>query len=199
MADARLPHEHYYVGESVMYAEMRAGFDHEMNVVSLLTILSIFLIVALTFRSLIVPTILVVTVMSAVYVNVVVAGLVSGQMLYLAYLIVQAILMGATIDYGILFANYYRENRKTSLPVDAVCAAYRGSIRTILTSGLIMVIGPGAMALFVDDVMISNIVGCLAVGAFVAIVLTLTVVPAVLVALDKWVVYGKKNRYTGEE
>ena len=197
LADACMPHEHYYVGESVMYAEMRGGFDHEMNVVSLLTILSIFLIVALTFRSVIVPTILVVTVMSAVYVNVVVAGLVTGQMLYLAYLIVQAILMGATIDYGILCANYYRESRKTMLPVDAVCAAYRGSIRTILTSGLIMVIGPGAMALFIDDLMISNIVGCLAVGAFVAIVLTLTVVPAVLVALDRWVVYGKKNRFNG--
>ena len=196
-ADECLPNEHYYVGESVMYAEMRGGFDHEMNVVSLLTILSIFLIVAITFRSVIVPLILVVAVMTAVYVNVVVAGIVSGQMLYLAYLIVQAILMGATIDYGILFANYYRENRKSMLPVDAICAAYRGSIRTILTSGLIMVIGPGAMALFIDDLMISNIVGCLAVGAFVAVVLTLTVVPAVLVALDKWVVYGKENRFNG--
>jgi predicted RND superfamily exporter protein len=196
LADARVPHEHYYVGESVMYAEMRGGFDHEMGVVTLLTILSIFLIVAITFRSVIVPTILVVTVMTAVYVNVVVAGLVTGQMLYLAYLIVQAILMGATIDYGILFANYYRENRKTMVEVDAVCAAYRGSIRTILTSGIITVIGPGAMALFIDDLMISNIVGCLAVGAFMAVVLTLTVVPAVLVALDKLVVYGKKNRYT---
>lgn len=199
MADGSLQSEHYYVGESVMYAEMRGGFDHEMNVVSLLTIIAIFLIVALTFRSIIVPTILVVTVMTAVYVNVVVAGFVSGQMLYLAYLIVQAILMGATIDYGILFANYYRESRKKMLPVDAVCAAYRGSIRTILTSGLIMVIGPGSMALFIDDLMISNIVGCLAVGGFMAVVMTLTVVPAVLVALDKWVVYGKKNRYTGAE
>ena len=198
LADARLENEHYYVGESVMYAEMRGGFDHEMNVVTLLTILSIFLIVALTFRSVIVPTILVVTVMSAVYVNVVVAGIVTGKMLYLAYLIVQAILMGATIDYGILLANYYRENRKNMLPVDAICAAYRGSIRTILTSGLIMVIGPGAMALFIDDLMISNIVGCLAVGAFVAVVFTLSVVPAVLVALDRWVVYGKKNRFNGQ-
>jgi predicted RND superfamily exporter protein len=194
-----MAHEHSYVGESVMYAEMRAGFDHEMNVFTLLTILSIFLIVAVTFRSVIVPTILILTVMTAVYVNVVVAGIVSGKMLYLAYLIVQAILMGATIDYGILFANYYREFRKTMLPVDAVCSAYRGSIRTILTSGLIMVVGPGVMALFIDDLMISNIVGCLAVGAFMAVVLTLTVLPAVLVALDKWVVYGKKNRYTGEE
>ncbi len=198
VADARMAHEHYYVGESVMYAEMRGGFDHEMNVVTLLTILSIFLIVAITFRSVIVPTILVMTVMTAVYVNVVASGLVTGQMLYLAYLIVQAILMGATIDYGILFASYYRENRKKMLPVDAVCIAYKGSIRTILTSGLITVLGPGAMALFVDDVMISNIVGCIAVGAFMAILLTLTVLPAVLVALDKWVVYGKKNRYTGE-
>jgi predicted RND superfamily exporter protein len=199
VADDCMLHEHYYVGESVMYAEMRGGFDHEMGVVSLLTILSIFLIVALTFKSVIVPTILVVTVMTAVYMNVVVAGWVTGQMLYLAYLIVQAILMGATIDYGILFANYYRENRKTMLQVDAICAAYKGSIRTILTSGLIMVLGPGVMALFVDDLMISNIVGCIAVGAFVAIVLTLTVVPAVLVALDKWVVYGKKNRFTGND
>ena len=199
LADARLVNDHYYVGESVMYAEMRGGFDHEMGVVTLLTILAIFLIVAITFRSVIVPTILVVTVMTAVYVNVVVAGLVTGQMLYLAYLIVQAILMGATIDYGILFANYYRENRKTMLPVDAICAAYKGSIRTILTSGLIMVVGPGAMALFIDDLMISNIVGCLAVGAFVAVLLTLTVVPTVLVALDRLVVYGKKNRFTGKQ
>lgn len=196
MADAHLQGEHYYLGESVMYAEMRAGFDHEMNIVTLLTILAIFLIVAVTFRSFIVPTILVVTVMTAFYANVVVAGLVSGQMLYLAYLIVQAILMGATIDYGILFTNYYREHRRTMPQVEAAAAAYRGSIRTILTSGLIMILGPGVMALLIDDLMISNIVGCLAVGAFMAVVLIMTVVPAVLVALDKWVVYGKKNRFS---
>ena len=62
-----------------------------------------------------------------------------------------------------------------------------------------MILGPGAMALLIDDLMISNIVGCLAVGAFVAVVLILTVVPAILVALDKWVVYGKKNRFTASE
>lgn len=197
-AKAHIPSTHYIIGRSVMYHEMKNGFGAETRKVSVLTILAIFLIVALTFRSFIVPTILVIAVMTAVYVNVVVAGLVSGQMLYLAYLIVQAILMGASIDYGILFANYYRESRKNMLPVDAVCAAYRGSIRTILTSGLIMVIGPGALALFVDDLMISNIVGSIAVGAFMAIVLTLTVVPAVLVALDRWVVYGKKNRFVGD-
>jgi uncharacterized membrane protein YdfJ with MMPL/SSD domain len=196
LCDSTLPHGYYSVGESVMLAEMKAGFQHEMTVVTLLTVAAILLIVLLAFRSVLVALLLVATVMTGVFVNVSVSAIGGGSLLYLAYLIVQSILMGAAIDYGILFANYYRENHKVMLPVDAVCAAYRGSIRTILTSGLIMVLGPGAMALFVDDLMISNIVGCIAAGAFVAIVLTLTVVPAVLVALDRWVVYGKKNRFS---
>lgn len=195
-ADQRFEKEHFYLGESVMYAEMKAGFNREMNFVTLLTIIAIFLIVALTFRSVIVPTILIVTVMTAFYVNVVVSGLISGQILYLAYLIVQAILMGATIDYGILFANYYREKRRTMPQRQAAAAAYKGSIRTILTSGIIMVVAPGVMAALIDDLMISNIVRSLAIGAFVAIVLILTLVPAVLVALDRLVVYGKKNRFS---
>ncbi|MCQ2345880.1 MAG: MMPL family transporter [Paludibacteraceae bacterium] len=188
IADESLEHEHYLVGESVMFSEMKTGFNHEMTVVTILTILAIFIIVAISFRSLIVPTILVLTVLTAVYVNVVVSGLVTGQMLYLAYLIVQSILMGATIDYGILYTNYYRELRATQTKYEAAGNAYRNSIRTILTSGLLMVVGPGAMALLVDDVTISAIVGCLSVGAFVAILLILLVLPALLVALDRWVV-----------
>lgn len=181
----------YLVGESVMFSELKDGFTQEMTLITLLTILSIFIIVAITFKSLVVPTILVMTVMTAVYVNVIVSGLVSGQMLYLAYLIVQSILMGATIDYGILFANYYKEKRRTMEKYEAAREAYHGSIRTIMTSGLIMVLGPGAMALLVDDVTISAIVGCISVGAFVAILLILLVLPGVLVALDKWVVNKK--------
>jgi predicted RND superfamily exporter protein len=187
-ASKQLPGQHYMIGESAMYREMKAGFGAEMTRISLLTIIAIFLIVALSFRSIIVPTILVVTVMTAVYVNVIFAGLIRGEMLYLAYLIVQSILMGATIDYGILFANYYKEFRRTMLPYEAVKAAYQGSISTITTSGLIMIVAPGAMALLVDDITISAIVGCLAIGAAMAVLLILIVLPGVLVAFDKLVV-----------
>ncbi len=177
----------YLIGESVMFSELKDGFSREMTVITILTILAIFLIVAITFRSVVVPTILVIVVMTAVYVNVIVSGLVSGQMLYLAYLIVQSILMGATIDYGILYANYYKENRRTMDKYEAAREAYHGSIPTIMTSGLIMVLGPGVMALLVDDVTISAIVGCISVGAAVAILLILVVLPGVLVVMDKWV------------
>ena len=104
--------------------------------------------------------------------------------------------MGATIDYGILFANYYKEKRRTMPAKEAVFEAYHGSIRTIMTSGLIMVVAPGAMSILTDNVMISNIVGCLAIGAFVAIVLILVVLPGVLVVFDRWVV---RNAFSPEE
>lgn len=178
----------YMIGQGVMYTEMRDGFSHEMTLVTLLTILAIFLIVVLSFRSIIIPVILITTVLSAVFVNVIFAGLFSGGMLYLAYLIVQSILMGATIDYGILFTNYYREYRRTMPKYEACRMAYKGSIRTICTSGMIMVVAPGVMSLLVTDVAISSIVGCLAIGALVAVVLILVVLPAVLVALDRLVV-----------
>lgn len=182
------------VGESCMYNEMKNGFGREVTLVTLLTVIAIFIIVALAFKSIIVPAILVMTVMTAVYVNVLFSGIVSGTMLYLAYLIVQSILMGATIDYGILFTNYYKEMRQT-LPInEAVTMAYRGSIRTIMTSGLIMVAAPGAMSLMVDDATISAIVGCLSIGAFVAIVLILAVLPGVLVAFDRIVVRKRTEK-----
>lgn len=184
---------YYMIGESVMFSELKDGFSQEMTMVTLLTILAIFIIVAITFKSIIVPSILVMTVMTAVYVNVIVSGLASGQMLYLAYLIVQSILMGATIDYGILYATYYKANRKSMEKYEAAREAYHGSIRTIMTSGLIMVLGPGVMALLVDDVTISAIVGCISVGAAVAILLILFVLPGVLVACDK-LVTSKKIR-----
>lgn len=190
VASSHLQKDHYFVGQSVMFSEMKNGFNHEMAIVTILTALAIFLIVAISFRSLIVPTILVLTVMTAMYVNVIYSGVTAGEILYLAYLIVQSILMGATIDYGILYTNYYKEYRKTMEKYESARMAYHGAIGTIMTSGLILVLGPGVMAILVDDVTIGAIVGSISIGALAAILLILLVLPGVLVACDKLVVSG---------
>ena len=101
--------------------------------------------------------------------------------------------MGATIDYGILYANYYKELRRMYDKYEAAREAYKGSIRTILTSGSIMVAGPGAMAFLVDDVTISAIVSGISIGAFISILLILFALPAILVAFDRFVVDNKKS------
>lgn len=185
--DIWLDGRHYLVGESVMMEEMRNRFGDEMLLVTLITILSIFLIVAITFRSLAVPAILVMTVMSAVYISVIVSGL-NGHLLYLAYLIMQSILMGATIDYGILFTNNYREARTQNCKIESIRKAYMSSTHTIITSGMIMTLAPFAMSLMLDDTAIVMILQCIAAGALAAVLLIIFVLPGLLAALDRFVV-----------
>lgn len=190
--DSQLKGEHYLIGESVMMNEMRNQWSHEMLLVTLITILSIFLIVAITFRSLAVPAILVMTVMSAVYINVFVSGQI-GNLLYLAYLIMQSILMGATIDYGILFANNYRETRKSQSIKDSIRSAYKSSTHTIVTSGTIMTIAPLAMSFMMDDTTTIMILQCIAIGAFAAVMLIIFVLPGLLAAFDRFIARRKKK------
>jgi predicted RND superfamily exporter protein len=185
LCDSALPHGYYSVGESVMLAEMKAGFQHEMTVVTLLTVAAILLIVLLAFRSVLVALLLVATVMTGVFVNVSVSAIGGGSLLYLAYLIVQSILMGAAIDYGILFANYYREKRRTLDIGASLQEAYRGSINTILTSGLILILVPGAMAVLVTDPTIASIVRAISIGALATVLLVLLVLPGMLAACDR--------------
>ena len=180
-------HPYYSIGESVMLSEMRAGFDREVLVVTLLTIAAIFLIVAITFRSLLLAAILVMTVMSGVFANIVISGFGGGSILYIAYLIVQSILMGAAIDYGILFANYYRTKRVVMSIEDSLKESYRCATHTILTSGLILILVPAIMTVLVSDPTVSDILQSIAIGAAVTVLLVLFVLPGVLAACDRFI------------
>lgn len=184
---------YFLAGESVMYKEMKDGFRKELLFLTLLTIFSIFLIVALTFKSVLIPIVLVMTVMTGVNMNVFFSGLGGNTMLYLAYLIVQSILMGATIDYGILFTNYYLGFRHGGQSrADAITNAYSGSIHTIMTSGLIIIMAPFIMAELLTDPTICSILSSLTFGALSVIFLILFVLPAMLAVTDKLIVHKRK-------
>ena len=188
--------ECYLIGESVMYKEMKDGFSHEMMVVTLLTIIVIFITVALTFRSMIVPVFLLLIVMSAVYVCVFAGGLGGKPMNYLAYLVMQSILMGATIDYAILFTDYYREKRM-KLPIwQALRKSYKNTIHSIMTSGLILILCPYIMSMLLTDPTISVILYSISVGSLSAILLIIFVLPGLLAAFDRIVV--KKGAHPRE-
>ena len=168
-----------------MYKEIKEGFPRELLVLTLLTIAALFLIVALTFRSLIIPLLLLPTVLMAVWLHVFVSGLGGHHMLFLAYLIVQSILMGATIDYSILFTHYYCDARKTMDRGASLATAYRGAIHAIMTSGMILVAAPWLMTLVISGEMIISILRSISAGALAAILLILFVLPGALALMDK--------------
>ena len=194
LCDEKLSGEHHLIGSSIMVDEMESGFGREQLIITLLTAVSIFIVVALTFRSLAVPAILVLIVQCGVFITISALGAIGGSMYYLALLIVECILMGATIDYGILFTSYYREMRAI-LPVkEAIVAAYKGSLHTILTSGTIMVLITAVIGPLFGNPTIEQIVCTLSVGCASAMFLILFILPGILALCDKIVVRkGKKQ------
>ena len=192
-ADSLLHETHYWIGESEMYKELKDAFPSELLLLTILTVLAIFIIVAITFRSLLIPIPLVLSVLAGVYVNVIVSGFGGGTMYYLAYLIIQGILMGAAIDYSILFTSYFRAARKTQELGAAIQTAFEGSSHSVLTSGIILTLVPMVMSFVMGDPMISSILKSLSVGALAAVSIILLLLPAVLAVLDP-ITTGRKTR-----
>jgi len=184
LADDALDGRHYWVGESRMYKELKDGFPQEQVLLTVLTILAIFLIVALTLHSLLIPIPLIMTILCGIFVNIWASGLGGHTLYYLSYLIIQGILMGATIDYSILFTHYYQEARRKLPLADAIEAAYSGTSHSILTSGLILCIVPGLMPYTMDDPMIASVLKSLAIGTFAILLLILFLLPGVIAVLD---------------
>ncbi len=180
----------WLIGASVMNEEMARTFDDELNRITLLSAAAIFLVVALTFRSLIIPLVLVMTVQCGIYLTMAFIGLSGSGMYYLALLMVQCILMGATIDYGILYTSYYREHGAACQ--DAVRGAYDGALHTILTSALIMIVAAGILGFVFANPAIGEICLTISRGAISATLLIVLILPGVLAALDRFVRRGRK-------
>ena len=183
----RVQGKYYLIGDSAMSYEMSKSFDSELAFITLLTAVAIFVIVALTFKNLVLPAILVLIVQCGVYIAVTVVGIQGMSLYYLALLMVECILMGSTIDYGILFTTYYLDCRETMDIKSSLKIAYQGSIHTIMTSGSILVIITGVLSSYFPDPSVSEICRNISIGAFSAAMLILFILPGVLAAMDKFI------------
>ena len=183
-------------GMLVAMDDIATSFTGDMTRVSLITIGLVFLIVMLSFRSLVIPAMLVCVIQGAVYINMAFSGLVDGSVFFMCYLICVALQMGATIDYGILLTSHYRECRSTLPPRKAAAQAMQMSLQTILTSGLALITAGFAVGKISTVFYISSIGTMLARGAVVSVLLILFLLPQLLIWLDRWVV--KKNNKKAE-
>ena len=192
--NGKLQGNYYLIGDSAMSYEMSHRFDTELTFITLLTAVAIFIVVAVSFKNLALPSILVLLVQCGVYITVTIIGMRGSGLYYLTLLMVECILMGSTIDYGILFSTYYREERKRLDKKESLINAYRGSIHTIMTSGSILVIVTGVLSQYFPDPSTAQICQNISIGALCASLLILFILSGVLVAADRFVVRKQKNR-----
>ena len=181
----------YLIGNSPMAYDISKSFDKEFNFISLLTLASIFVVVALTFKSIISPLIISLIIQCSVYVTMGILAFQGDPVYFISLLVVQSILMGATIDYGIVFTSYYLEIRKDHNVKDALSKAYQKSSHTIFTSGTILILVTFTIGLFADGV-VSKICMTLSKGTICSVVLIILILPGVMTALDRIIVKHRK-------
>lgn len=182
--------EAYIIGDSPMSYEMSKSFEGEFNYISILTMIFIFIVVAITFKSFVTPIILVSIIQCAVYMTMGILGMLGENVYFIALLIVQSILMGATIDYAILYTSYYIESRAKLNVKDSVKNAYNKSIHTILTSSSILIIATFLLGKYASAIA-AKICKTLSEGVLCSTILILIILPATIALLDKFVM--KKN------
>ena len=176
----------YVVGHSPMAVEMSKTFNGELNKITILTMIFIFIVVAITFKDLIIPFVLVLIIQTAVYITMSAISITGGSVYFISLLIVQAILMGATIDYAIVYTSYYRESRLTMGVKESVINAYNRSIHTIISSSSILIIVTLVVAGFASAIA-AKICETISQGTFAAVILILFVLPGVLASMDKFI------------
>lgn len=177
----------YIIGNSPMACEMSKDFNNELNFITILTMALIFVVVAFTFKSIVIPIILVLTIQCAVYITMGILSLSGEGVYFIALLIVQSILMGATIDYAILYASYYIEHRNTMNIKDSIIHSYNKSIHTILTSASILIIVTLIVGHF-SSAVAAKICKTISQGTLCSSILILVLLPAIIAVCDKLII-----------
>lgn len=181
----------YTIGDSPMALEMSETFNNEMNFITILTMAAIFVVVAITFKSIIIPLILVLIIQTAVWVTMAAISFAGEPIYFISIIIVQSILMGATIDYAILYTSYYLENRRSGKDIkSSLTNSYRDSFHTILCSASVLVIVTAIVGTLASAIA-AKICTTISIGTLFSALLILIVLPAMLAGIDKIIIRKK--------
>ena len=176
----------HVAGEMVSTYDLQKTFDTDNTLISIFTIISIFLIVMLVFRSLSLPVILVAVIQGAIWISMS-TSLLTGPMFFMSYIITNCILMGATIDYGILMSTNYVQYRQTLDKKEALARSVEIAIPTVFTSGLILTICGFVVGIISSQTSISTVGFLLGKGTLVSVLMITLVLPSVLYLLDGFI------------
>jgi hypothetical protein len=176
----------HVAGHMVSTVDLQNSFAKDNTIITIVTIISIFLIIMLIFRSLSLPVLLVIVIQGAIWISMA-TSLITGPMFFMSYIITTCILMGATIDYGILMSSTYVAARKKMDKKEALLVAVNTALPTVFTSGLILTICGFIVGFVASQTSISTVGILLGKGALVSSLMVMLVLPSILYLLDKFI------------
>ena len=178
------------IGEAPCTKDLIACTDHDFTVVSLISIIAIFVIILLVQKSLSLPVLLVAVIELAIAANLCIPYFTGTELPFVGPILISTIQLGATVDYAILMTTRYKQNRISGLgKKEAVEKAVSSAAQSILVSGLGFFAATYGVGLYANVDIISSMCRLIARGALLSVAVVLLLLPAVLLLLDKLIVH----------
>ena len=152
----------------------------DFTLVNILSAVIVFLVLLLTFRRPIMSVVLLLVIEAGIFANLTLAYLIGDKINFMAYLIVSAIELGATVDYAILFSSKYFEEKENCTGVVAVKNAVHRSAPSVITSASILIFTCVAVTLLTTNPIVGQITRLIAIGTCFSLILVFTLLPSIL-------------------
>ena len=176
--------DYYVVGNSTSSRDLSASFVRDNLMISILSSFFVIVVLLFTFQSAGLPVLLITVILGSIWINFSFPTIMNQPLYFLGYLIVQAIQMGANIDYAIVISSHYQEQKKNMPHKQAIIAALNAAFPTVFTSGTIMASAGLLIGRLSAQPVVSTMGNCLGRGTIISIFLVLFVLPAFLVLGD---------------
>ena len=174
------------IGEAPCMRDMIQTTDRDFKMVNTVSILAIFLIIALVEKSLSLPFLLIAVIEAAIFVNLGLPHYLGQSLPFIAPICISTIQLGATVDYAILMTTRYKSERTGGMDKKrAVQTALATSIPSIIVSGMGLFAATFGVALYSEIDIISSMCMLMARGAVVSMLAVIFVLPALLLLCDK--------------
>ena len=174
------------IGEAPCTKDLIEVTNHDFEVVNIISIAAIFIIIALTLKSISLPVILVAVIEFSIFINLGIPYYTGNALAFITPICISTIQLGATVDYAILMTTRYKAERRTGCDKrQAVTTALAASIPSILVSALGFFAATFGVAVYSNISLISSMCHLMARGAIVSMFSVMLVLPSLLMLLDK--------------
>ena len=179
----------YLVGEASLTQDMIDLTSHDFQVVNTISIIAIFIIIALVTNSISLPVILIAVIESAIFINLGLPFYTGTELSFITPICISTIQLGATVDYAILLTTRYKRERLNGRDSKkAAFIAVKTSLPSIIVSGAVLFAATIGVAIYSRADMISSMCMLMARGAIISIVLVPTILPSLLIFADPLII-----------
>ena len=181
-------------GEAPLTNDLVTIADSDFKKVSIFSIVAIFLIIMVIFKSISVPVLLVLAIELAIFINLGIPYYTGTTIPFISSIVIGTIQLGATVDYAILLTSRFKEElSNTNDKKEAMIKALQSSSRSIITSALTFFGATAGVGIISELEMISSLCVLMARGAIISMLVILFVLPGVLLMFEGIILKTSKS------